>query len=147
MESNLLLLLRSMNCDKIAYRSKENAIGHLHKIQSTEKDHKIPVRAYQCNECKRWHLTSRENITERAKPIRLKHSDKWFQLLDNQKTKEEFWTEKPYQKQIEKALSIIINNINIQCEVLEERFKFRAKQFRYRFNKRQKEIMDKHKIA
>lgn len=50
-------------CDKYQYASEEQAKKHLREIHNKGKNsegHVLPIRAYKCNECPFWHLTSKE---------------------------------------------------------------------------------------
>lgn len=131
-----------MSCDKIQYLSKEDAVRHLHMIQNISKKKKVPVRCYQCDKCKRWHLTSKEILTDKAKNVKLKLSDQWSALLTRQERREDLFTDNPFEKQFQKALSTITHNINIQCEVLNEKFNYRAKIFNRNFNSGSGQLQD-----
>ena len=57
---------------KIRYKSKKQAVAHLHNIQNYKVSHKIPVRAYKCEQCPYWHLTSKtieEDTPGKYKPL------------------------------------------------------------------------------
>ena len=45
-------------CKKITYASEKNAKADIKKIQKIEQENKKPVRAYECEKCGGWHLTS-----------------------------------------------------------------------------------------
>lgn len=45
-------------CDKIIYFSEKEAKSHINKIKKMAQKHKKPVRAYECEKCGLWHLTS-----------------------------------------------------------------------------------------
>jgi uncharacterized protein (DUF3820 family) len=47
-------------CDKVIYVNEKEAKLHLSNIRSKEQDHKKPIRAYECEKCGGWHLTSQE---------------------------------------------------------------------------------------
>jgi hypothetical protein len=57
-----------MACSKIQYDSKRDAQTHLNYIKGAKyqkgirrkRKHKIPLRSYYCDECKKWHLTSKK---------------------------------------------------------------------------------------
>ena len=49
-------------CDKITYPTEKEAKFHLKSIKSKDHDHKIPQRAYECDRCSGWHLTSKPFI-------------------------------------------------------------------------------------
>lgn len=129
--------------DKSSFSSKEDAIETLHHIKNQKSEGKIPVRAYYCEYHKKWHLTSTELLTEKAKPVKLKLADQWDNLLIRQDAKDILYSEKPYEKQFEKTLAKIIHNVNIQCEVLDEKFKYRAKKIRGKFNEKQNRLVQK----
>lgn len=130
-------------CNKIAYPDKAAAINHLHRIVSRGMGKKIPVRAYECNNCKMWHLTSRENITKRAKSIKPSHAEQWNKLLEKQEIKEYLIEENPFDKQMQKALTRIFHNIDTQCEILDIIFKYRMKKSREDFNLEHNKILKK----
>lgn len=46
-------------CEKIAYVDEEAAKKALKLIKQDKRDHKKPDRAYQCEVCNYWHLTSK----------------------------------------------------------------------------------------
>lgn len=45
-------------CKKLPYPTKKDATFDLNRIRSKNQAHKIPVRAYECEFCSQWHLTS-----------------------------------------------------------------------------------------
>lgn len=45
-------------CEKITYISEKDAKFEINKIREKEQEHKKPVRAYECQKCGGWHLTS-----------------------------------------------------------------------------------------
>ena len=47
-----------IKCKKIAYSTEEFALYDLLKIKATVSKNKKPIRAYKCNICNNWHLTS-----------------------------------------------------------------------------------------
>ena len=47
-------------CNKISYPTKKVAQDHLRRMESFNFKHKIPTRAYFCDRCGQWHLTSQE---------------------------------------------------------------------------------------
>lgn len=49
-----------VKCQKIGYKDKDEAIKALHRIINISSAPKKPVRAYECDSCLLWHLTSRE---------------------------------------------------------------------------------------
>ncbi len=53
-----------MKCRKRPFRDKNDAVYALHGIQNKNDDRKKPVRAYQCEHCQQWHLTSEPIDTE-----------------------------------------------------------------------------------
>jgi hypothetical protein len=52
-------------CDKIAFLSEEFAKEQLKLVRKDNRDHKKPIRAYYCNKCGLWHLTSKSLIIPR----------------------------------------------------------------------------------
>jgi hypothetical protein len=45
-------------CDKITFYSEKDAKAEINRIKAREQENKKPVRAYQCDVCGAWHLTS-----------------------------------------------------------------------------------------
>lgn len=63
-------------CRKAYFPTKKDATFELNRIRSksqTQKDHKIPVRAYECEFCSAWHLTSESYEEWKAKQKLLTH--------------------------------------------------------------------------
>lgn len=50
----------SPTCTKKSYIDKKAANAHIKWIQNTNKESYVPVRAYQCDKCTSWHITSIE---------------------------------------------------------------------------------------
>jgi hypothetical protein len=46
-------------CDKFVYASEKIAKQSLRDINQVQQKHKKPVRAYECDKCGGWHLTSK----------------------------------------------------------------------------------------
>ena len=46
------------SCNKVAYSSQKEAVSSIHYIKNTQNHKKIPKRAYYCNLCEGWHMTS-----------------------------------------------------------------------------------------
>lgn len=46
-------------CGKICY-SKKDAQTALNYVKHTKEKHKLPIRAYYCDKCNSYHLTSQE---------------------------------------------------------------------------------------
>jgi C4-type Zn-finger protein len=64
---------------KICYKDQKEAIVGLHKIQNAPTDGKKPVRAYKCDRCPYWHLTSK--TIEEGTPGNYKIKLDWSKLL------------------------------------------------------------------
>lgn len=47
-------------CKKKSYNDRQLAIRSIHLIQGIDDGRTKPIRAYQCNLCYKWHLTSKE---------------------------------------------------------------------------------------
>jgi hypothetical protein len=47
-----------MKCAKKAFKDHESAIKALHRILNKDDGRKKPIRAYECEKCQQWHLTS-----------------------------------------------------------------------------------------
>jgi hypothetical protein len=45
-------------CEKIMYPSEKAAKTEIRRIEKLEQENKKPVRAYECEKCGAWHLTS-----------------------------------------------------------------------------------------
>ncbi|PAC29221.1 hypothetical protein BWI92_16465 [Flectobacillus sp. BAB-3569] len=54
-------------CKKVIYISKKEANKFLESIKYLEQNHKKPVRAYECDKCGYWHITSRETFDSKMK--------------------------------------------------------------------------------
>lgn len=140
-----------MRCEKTSYERKHDAQRALsviaEKAAQSFTESGIPIRAYKCNLCDLWHLTSKENPA--TKRVKLKHRDEWNDLMLKQQWREDLLGEKPFEKQIKKALSVIRHNINIQCEVLDEKFKHGERLLSEYYNREHNTILhrlDKVKI-
>jgi uncharacterized protein (DUF3820 family) len=81
-------------CPKEVFVSEGDAKYRLKYINSFKNDHKTPSRAYQCNFCGYWHLTSQENhkylkktkqtttnVIMPTSSYRSKFSDAWAKLM------------------------------------------------------------------
>lgn len=135
-------------CEKITYLTKSEAAKHLRRIQGMKrkKSASLPIRYYECNECGNWHLTSKEHFESKRnepKPVELKHSKEWINLLARQRLRDDLFGEAPFERQMQKVMETITHNINIQCEVLDERFKHRLKKCRLSFNQKQNTLAQK----
>lgn len=51
-----------MNCGKVYFANEQNALFYIDKLQKTSCRKKKPVRAYLCEKCLNWHLTSIESV-------------------------------------------------------------------------------------
>lgn len=51
-------------CHKAKYRTEQDALFALNKIQKTSSRKRVPIRVYQCDKCSCWHLTSTPNAIE-----------------------------------------------------------------------------------
>lgn len=47
-----------IECDKIIFPNEKSAKYKITQLRNVEQDHKKPVRAYECEKCGGWHLTS-----------------------------------------------------------------------------------------
>jgi len=50
-----------MNCKKVKFVNEASAMMYVNKLQKTSIRDKKPVRAYLCETCLSWHLTSIES--------------------------------------------------------------------------------------
>jgi len=48
-----------MHCKKRAFRDKDEALYAMHGIANKPDGRKKPIRAYECEDCGEWHLTSK----------------------------------------------------------------------------------------
>jgi hypothetical protein len=56
---------RKRTCSgKVRYRDAAEAHASLHRQANYSTRDKIPVRAYECDECAGWHVTSKEQWVE-----------------------------------------------------------------------------------
>jgi len=46
------------SCNKVCFCDEEAALFYIDKLQKTSKRKRIPVRAYLCDKCLTWHITS-----------------------------------------------------------------------------------------
>lgn len=62
----LFLNFKIMICSKIKHPTKKDAITALNYIKKYEKkrQYRKECRAYYCDDCMAWHLTSKENFSE-----------------------------------------------------------------------------------
>jgi hypothetical protein len=49
---------RQTACGKKRYRDHQEAVQALRRLREHSERGRIPARAYQCNRCGGWHLTS-----------------------------------------------------------------------------------------
>jgi len=69
-----------MHCKKRAYRDKDEAVRVLRGLKRKLDGKKKPVRAYLCDDCGKWHLTSKE-IGEMPK-TGFKLTQDWSKLIN-----------------------------------------------------------------
>lgn len=65
----------AVTCNKLIYTSLKDAQTHLNSMRKQlryQRDHKIPKRAYKCDDCGYWHLTSKETSHKPKKPFKRK---------------------------------------------------------------------------
>lgn len=63
-----------IKCKKKAYKDKRFAVQALHTITNVVDGKRKPVRAYRCDICQKWHLTSKaidEDDTHRPYKLKL----------------------------------------------------------------------------
>ena len=63
-----------MECKKTQYASEEFALDHIKRIIKKSTRDKVPTRAYLCNICNLWHLTSSKDWKEEVRLKDLKIS-------------------------------------------------------------------------
>ena len=59
----------NVRCDKVSFLNEKYANEHIAKIKKESKRKVIPTRAYECNKCPNWHLTSQPNWRESIKTM------------------------------------------------------------------------------
>lgn len=52
-----------MKCEKVRFGTEKFAMEHIKILKKNSVRKKIPIRAYACQKCGGWHLTSRIEIT------------------------------------------------------------------------------------
>jgi len=67
------------NCTKTQYMSETFANIEIKRIRSNSNRDKVPKRAYKCDDCGFWHLTSLSTQKQVRKP-------KEMMIIDNQKS-------------------------------------------------------------
>ncbi len=50
--------LRHIRCKKKAYKDKAAALAVMHDIQNKDNGKRKPIRAYEMEACKQWHINS-----------------------------------------------------------------------------------------
>jgi len=66
-------------CKKVSFINEDFAIQYLKKLKETSVRTKVPSRAYLCETCLNWHLTSKGDYNEDVKPTKTPKAK-----LDNQ---------------------------------------------------------------
>jgi len=51
-------------CKKASFKDEEIAMKYIKKLQATSKRDRIPQRAYLCEKCNTWHLTSKPDYNK-----------------------------------------------------------------------------------
>lgn len=71
-------------CVKTSYATEQFALADIQRINKISTRDNKPVRAYYCNTCKSWHLTSRPDIHEIIKDLALmkEENEKLKQLVE-----------------------------------------------------------------
>ncbi len=57
------------NCTKVSFSTEAYAKEHIEKLKGKSKRKVVPSRAYKCNKCSAWHLTSQPNWVEHTKNL------------------------------------------------------------------------------
>ena len=70
---------KPVKCKKISFLNEAQAIFYIDKLRNTSTRTKVPTRAYLCQDCLNWHLTSKgayadenpliENLREKCKNL------------------------------------------------------------------------------
>jgi|TARA_B110000093_G_C12799011_1_gene337974 cell division protein FtsB len=58
-----------MNCTKVSFASEKDANEHIQRIKEKSGRRVLPTRAYACNKCPNYHLTSQPNWVELTKTL------------------------------------------------------------------------------
>lgn len=53
-----------VKCKKSSFKDQESANKYILKLQATSKRDRIPQRAYLCEKCNTWHLTSKPDYNK-----------------------------------------------------------------------------------
>ncbi len=68
-------------CTKHSYKDQQQATEVLHNIVAKKGDKKKPCRAYECENCGKWHLTSKPiEYQPRNTNQKLVYFDEWKAL-------------------------------------------------------------------
>ena len=62
-----------IECSKVKFSNEANALFYIKKLNATSKRVKVPVRAYLCEYCLSWHLTS---MTDKEQTLLQKYKEK-----------------------------------------------------------------------
>ena len=54
----------AVKCKKSSFKDQESANKYILKLQATSKRDRIPQRAYLCEKCSTWHLTSKPDYNK-----------------------------------------------------------------------------------
>jgi cell division protein FtsB len=57
------------SCTKVSFATEKDANEHIARLKAKSKRKVVPTRAYACNKCKGYHLTSQPNWVERTKVL------------------------------------------------------------------------------
>lgn len=60
-------------CTKVSFANEKYADFYINKLKKTSKRKVIPVRAYLCEKCFSWHLTSTMNVESDRAEVLKKH--------------------------------------------------------------------------
>ena len=87
------------NCKKVKFIDEEFANQYIHKLNKTSKRRLKPVRAYLCEKCLTWHISSIESISSKLPKI---EQERLLAKEQKQKEYEQKGIEIAKQKQDEK---------------------------------------------
>jgi predicted RNase H-like nuclease (RuvC/YqgF family) len=59
-----IIKLIPVECIKASFKDEETAMKYIKKLQATSKRDRIPQRAYLCEKCSTWHLTSKPDYNK-----------------------------------------------------------------------------------
>lgn len=74
-----------MACTKVSFATEEFANEHIARLKEKSNRKVVPTRAYKCNKCSSYHLTSQPNWKERVSTLEAKVSGLQNKVVDLEK--------------------------------------------------------------